>query len=87
MVVDYYTLHWSDIVGQCGMLLLVGTYFLLQTDRIDAKGFWYSFFNLIVAILLGINLYYKPVIANITLEIFWATMSIWGMYKWYKGRK
>jgi len=41
MVVDYYTLHWSDIVGQCGMLLLVGTFWALQTDRIDAKGFWY----------------------------------------------
>ena len=87
MVVDYYTLHWSDVVGNMGMLLLVGTYWALQTDRIHAKGFWYRFFNLVVAILLGINLYYKPVLANITLEIFWATMSVWGLYKWHRGRK
>ena len=87
MVVDYYTMHWSDFIGLSGMLLLVLTFFLLQTDRIDPKGFYYSFFNLLVAVFLGINLYYKPVLANIVLEIFWATMSCWGMYKWYKANK
>ena len=87
MVVDYYTMHWSDFIGLVGMVLLVFTFFLLQTDRIDPKGFNYSFFNLLVAILLGINLYYKPVLANIVLEIFWATMSSWGMYKWYRTNK
>ncbi len=87
MVVDYYTMHWSDFIGLSGMLLLVSTFFLLQTDRIDPKGFYYSFFNLLVALFLGINLYYKPVLANIVLEIFWATMSCWGMYKWYRANK
>jgi hypothetical protein len=87
MVVDYYTMHWSDFIGLSGMLLLVSTFFLLQTDRIDPKGFYYSFFNLLVAVFLGINLYYKPVLANIVLEIFWATMSCWGMYKWYRANK
>jgi len=87
MVVDYYTMHWSDFIGLSGMLLLVLTFFLLQTDRIDPKGFYYSFFNLLVAVFLGINLYYKPVLANIVLEIFWATMSCWGLYKWYKANK
>jgi hypothetical protein len=69
------------------MLLLVFTFFLLQTDRIDPKGFNYSFFNLLVAIFLGINLYYKPVLANIVLEVFWASMSCWGIYKWHKANK
>jgi len=87
MVVDYYTMHWSDFIGLSGMLLLVSTFFLLQTDRIDPKGFYYSFFNLLVAVFLGINLYYKPVLANIILEIFWATMSCWGLYKWYRANK
>ena len=87
MVVDYYTMHWSDFIGLSGMVLLVTTFFLLQTDRIYPKGFYYSCFNLLVAILLGINLYYKPVLANIVLEIFWATMSCWGMYKWYRANK
>ena len=87
MVVDYYTMHWSDIVGNMGVLLLVGTYAMLQADKIDPKGFWYSFNNVMVAILLFINLYFKPVIANIILEVFWLALSLYGIYKWYKGKK
>jgi nicotinamide riboside transporter PnuC len=84
---DYYALHWSDIFGNMGVLLLVSTYLLLQADKIDAKGFFYSFANLMVALLLFVNLYFKPVLANITLEIFWAAISIYGLYKWNKKRK
>ncbi len=84
---NYYALHWSDIFGNAGVLLLVSTYLLLQADKIDAKGFWYSFNNLMVAILLFVNLYFKPVLANITLEIFWAAISIYGLYKWSKKQK
>ena len=43
---DYYALHWSDVFGNLGVLLLVSTYLLLQADKIDAKGFWYSFNNI-----------------------------------------
>lgn len=86
-MVDYYALHWSDIFGNMGVLLLVTTYLLLQTDRLDAKGFWYSFNNAMVAVLLFVNLYYKPVLANITLEVFWLGISMYGLFKWYKARK
>ena len=41
-----------DIIGLTGVALLLVTYALLQLDRIDPKGFWYSFNNLIVAILV-----------------------------------
>ena len=36
-----------DIIGLTGVALLLVTYALLQLDRIDPKGFWYSFNNLI----------------------------------------
>ncbi|MDB4378424.1 hypothetical protein N9Z41_01505 [bacterium] len=86
-MVDYYALHWSDVFGNMGVLLLVVTYLLLQADKIDAKGFWYSFNNFMVAILLFINLYYKPVLANITLEVFWAGISIYGIVKWWRKKR
>ena len=86
-MVDYYALHWSDVFGNMGVLLLVVTYLLLQADKIDAKGFWYSFNNFMVAILLFINLYYKPVLANITLELFWAGISIYGIVKWWSKNR
>jgi len=82
-----YNMHWSDWVGQIGVLLLMTAFFCLQTGKIDAKGLVYSLANLGVAIFLGINLYYKPILANIILEAFWAVMSIYGIIRWYKGRK
>ena len=83
MVVDYYALHWSDIFGNMGVLLLVTTYLLLQTDKIDAKGFWYSFNNMIVAILVSISLYYTPNLASWVIEIFWFIISVFGLWKFY----
>ena len=43
-------IFWPDIVGFSGVALLIVTYALLQLERIDPKGFWYSFNNMIVAI-------------------------------------
>lgn len=67
--------------------MLIATYAGLQFERIDAKGFWYSFNNLLVAILLGINLYYKPNISSIIIEIFWLGISAYGLYRWYKNKE
>ena len=75
-----------DLIGFSGVALLIITYALLQLDRIDPKGFWYSFNNCMVAILLFVNLYYKPIIANITLEVFWLGISLYGIYNWWRKR-
>lgn len=79
-----YSYNWSDFIGNIGVLLLIGTFALLQFDKIDAKGFWYSFNNLIVALLLLVNLYYKPNISAIAIEVFWILLSLIGLYRWYK---
>ena len=81
-----YTYEWSDFVGNIGVVLLVATYAGLQFDYLDAKGFWYSFNNLAVALLLGINLYFKPNLSSILIEIFWFLISIYGLWQWYKTR-
>ena len=81
-----YSYDWSDFVGNVGVVILVGTFALLQFDKIDAKGFWYSFNNLIVAILLGVNLYFKPNLSSILIEVFWFCLSLYGLYKWWCKR-
>lgn len=81
-----YAYTWSDFVGNIGVALLIGTFAMLQFDKIDAKGFWYSFNNLMVAILLMINLYFKPNLSSIIIEIFWILLSIYGLVKFYKSR-
>jgi len=81
-----YNYEWSDFIGNVGVIILVGTFALLQFGKIDAKGFLYSFNNMLVAILLGINLYYKPNLSSIIIEVFWFWLSIYGLIQWYRSR-
>ena len=74
------------IIGLSGVALLLVTYALLQADRIDPKGFWYSFNNLIVAILVTVSLIYTPNLASIVIEIFWFIISLYGLIMWNKRK-
>ena len=74
----------ADIIGFLGVALLISTYAMLQFNRIDPKGFWYSFNNMIVAILVGISLYYTPNLASIVIEVFWFSLSVYGLFQYYK---
>ena len=77
---------FPDIIGLSGVALLLVTYALLQLDRIDPKGFWYSFNNLIVAILVTVSLIYTPNLASIVIEIFWFIISLYGLIMWNKRK-
>lgn len=74
----------ADIIGFVGVALLISTYAMLQFNKIDPKGFWYSFNNMVVAILVGISLYYTPNLASIVIEIFWFSLSVYGLLQYYK---
>ena len=77
---------FPDIIGLTGVALLIITYALLQLDRINPKGFWYSFNNLIVAILVTVSLIYTPNLASIVIEIFWFIISLYGLIMWNKRK-
>lgn len=77
----------SDLIGLTGVALLIVTYALLQLDRIDPKGFWYSFNNLMVAILVTVSLVYTPNIASIVIEIFWFLISLYGLIMWRERQR
>ena len=76
-----------DIIGLTGVALLIGTYALLQFDRIDPKGFWYSFNNLVVAILVTVSLVYTPNLPSLVIEFFWFIISAYGIYMYFKRRR
>ena len=75
-----------DLIGLTGVALLIVTYALLQLDKIDPKGFWYSFNNLLVAILVTVSLVYTPNLASIVIEIFWFLISLYGVIMFFKRR-
>ena len=75
-----------DVVGLIGVTILIVTYAMLQFDRIDPKGFWYSFNNLIVAILVTVSLVYTPNLASLVIEFFWFIISVFGLVMYYKRK-
>lgn len=77
----------SDIIGLIGVALLITTYALLQFDRIDPKGFWYSFNNMVVAILVTVSLIYSFNLASMVIEVFWFSLSVYGIWKYFKIRQ
>lgn len=77
----------SDIIGLIGVALLIVTYAMLQLDRIDPKGFWYSFNNMIVAILVTVSLLYSFNLASMVIEVFWFGLSVYGIWNYYRKRK
>ena len=75
-----------DLIGLTGVALLIITYALLQLDKIDPKGFWYSFNNLVVAILVTVSLIYTPNLASIVIEVFWFLISLYGVVMFFKRK-
>ncbi len=75
-----------DLIGFSGVALLIITYALLQLDRIDPKGFWYSFNNMLVAILVSVSLWYTPNLASWVIEIFWFIISVYGIYMFFRRK-
>ena len=76
-----------DLIGFTGVALLIVTYAMLQLDKIDPKGFWYSFNNFIVAILVTVSLVYTPNLASLVIEFFWFLISVYGIIMYYKKTK
>lgn len=76
-----------EIIGFTGVGLLVVTYALLQFGRIDPKGFWYSFNNLLVAILVTVSLVYTPNLPSLVIEFFWFIISLYGLVMYFKRKK
>ena len=79
-----YDYTWSDFVGNIGVVILLVTYYLNVAGKIDSKGWQYNLANLIVAVLLGINLYYKPNISSIIIEIVWFIIASYGLFNYWR---
>ena len=76
-----------DLIGYTGVALLIVTYAMLQLDRIDPKGFWYSFNNMIVAILVTFSLLHTMNKASMVIEVFWFIISVYGLVMYFRRKK
>lgn len=77
----------ANIVGMMGTAMVVAAYVLLQTNRLDPKGFAYNFWNLLGAVLLLLSLLVHFNLASLVIEIFWIAASLVGFYNLYRRRQ
>lgn len=76
-----------DIIGMSGTILVVGSFIMLQLEKLNPKSLTYNLTNLIGAILLLISLCYNFNLASFVIELFWIAASVIGLIKYHTKRK
>lgn len=71
----------GDFIGNIGVSILVGTYFLLITDKIKSNSTLYCGLNLLAALFVSVSLYFTFNLSSVIIECFWITISLYGIWK------
>ena len=73
----HYAFH--DFIGNIGLVLLLGTYLLLQMGKIDSTRPLYSLLNALAALLIGVSLLFAFNMSAFLVEAFWFVISLYGI--------
>ena len=77
---------WHDLVGNIGVLMILGTYFALQAGRLDAKSVTYSALNGIGAGSITISLLFDFNLSAFVVEAAWVAVSLYGLWRAMRRR-
>lgn len=80
------SLKLPDYVGLFGSAIVVAQYFLSITGRMDVQGLVYPVLNIIGCFLIGFSLIFHFNTASFLIEIFWATVSAYGIVRFISRR-
>lgn len=75
--------EYYDLIGTTGVILIVVTYFLLQTGRMRSNLLMYSVSNAVGATLILFSLYFEFNLSAFLIEFFWLLISIIGMVRYF----
>ena len=78
---------WHDVVGNLGVLTILGTYLALQAGRLDAKSVAYSALNAVGAGSITISLLFDFNLSAFLVEAAWVLVSFYGLARaWRRPR-
>lgn len=78
------TYTWHDIVGNVGVALMVGAYFLLQIGKLGSRQVSYSLLNGVGAALVLVSLAVEFNMSAFVMESFWLLISVVGLVMAFK---
>ena len=76
--------EWHDLVGNIGVLLVLGTYLLVQMGRMDIRKPVYSGANALGAVLIIVSLLHDFNLSSFVIEIAWLSISLYGLARWWR---
>ena len=74
---------WYDLIGSIGVVTIILTYILLQTERIRSEQLIYSLLNGLGAALIVFSLLYSFNFSAFVVESLWVLISIYGIIKYF----
>lgn len=77
----------ADTVGMIGVVLLLTAFFLLNTNRINAKQLPYQIMNLSAAILILYSLLFHWNTPSVVIEGAWISISLIGIARIMMARR
>lgn len=80
------TYHWYDFIGNIGIVFILGSYLLLQMDRVSAADWRYSAANGLGAALILLSLYFAFNLSAFLIEAAWLLISLFGLVKAFRSR-
>jgi paired small multidrug resistance pump len=81
------SLQWYDLVGLFGTVLVVGSYFLLQSGRLSGTGLPYQLINIAGSSGILVSLFggFNPAVA--LLQCTWIAISLYGIVRGLRARR
>ncbi len=80
-------LHWYDLVGLVGSVLVVGSYFLLQSGRLAGTGLPYQSINIVGSACILVSLIGGFNLAVALLQCTWIAISLYGIARGLARRR
>ncbi|TDI74271.1 MAG: hypothetical protein E2O84_06100 [Bacteroidetes bacterium] len=72
---------WYDLLGNIGVIAIIGSYLGIQLDWLDARGLLYSVINAIGAVFILVSLLYSFNLSSFIIEVFWIAISLIGIVR------
>ena len=77
-------MEWHDGFGAVGVVLVLGTYLLLQLERLDARHMTYALLNALGSLFILVSLVYNFNLSAFAIEAAWLVISVFGMVMAYR---
>jgi len=78
---------WHDVLGNLGVVIILVSYTLLQLQRIDPRGWFYSAANGLGALLVLASLFFDFNLSAVLLEVAWVLISVFGLWQVWRRRQ